>query len=53
MDEQWKFAILFAATILPARKLHEISAMPCPARECAIAKAIKKCKHILEVIDER
>ena len=53
MDEQREYAILFAATILPARKLHEMGAKPCPARECAIAKAIEECKHILEVIDER
>jgi len=30
MDEQRKYAILFAATILAARKLHEIGAKPCP-----------------------
>jgi hypothetical protein len=32
MDEQWKYAILFAATILAARKLNEIGDKPCPAR---------------------
>ena len=53
MDEQRKYAILFAATILAARRLHEIGAKPCPARECAMAKAIGKCKHILELIEER
>lgn len=53
MDEQRKYAILFAATILPARRLHEIGAKPCPARERAIAEAIGKRKHILEVIEER
>ena len=31
MDER-KYAILFAATILAARKLKEIGAKPCPAR---------------------
>jgi hypothetical protein len=30
----------FAATILAARKLHEIGAKPCPSRECAIVAAI-------------
>jgi len=40
MDEQRKDAILFAATILAARKLNETSRKPCPARECAIADAI-------------
>jgi len=41
-DEQRKYAILFAATILAARKLNEIGAKPCPARECAIADAVEK-----------
>jgi len=53
MEEQRKYAILFAATILAARKLNEIGDRPCPARECAIADAIKNAKHILETIDER
>ena len=53
MDEQRKYAILFAATILVARKLNEIGVKPCPARECAIADAIENAKRILEKIDER
>jgi len=53
MDEQRKYAILFAATILAARKLNEIRVKPCPARECAIADAIENAKRILEKIDER
>jgi len=53
MDEQRKYAILFAATILAARKLNEIGVKPCPARECAIADAIENAKRILEMIDER
>jgi len=52
MDEQRKYAILFAATILAARKLNEIGDRPCPARECAIADAIENAKRILEKIDE-
>src|SRR5215475_5495075 len=40
MEEQRKYSILFAATTLAARKLHEIGDKPCPARECAIADAI-------------
>ena len=40
MDEQRKYAILFAATILAARKLSEICVKSCPARECAIADAV-------------
>ena len=53
MDEQRKYAILFAATILAARKLNEIGDRPCPARECAIADAIENAKRILEKIDKR
>ena len=53
MEEQRKYAILFAATILAARKLNEIGLKSCPARECAIADAIENAKRILEMIDER
>ena len=51
MDEQRKYAILFAATILAARKLHEIGVKP--AREGAIADALENAKRILEKIEER
>jgi len=53
MDEQRKYAILMAATILAARKLHEIGDKPRPAREYAIADAITKPEQILKRIDER
>jgi len=53
MDEQRKYAILFAVTILAARKLHEIGAKPCPARECAIADAVENARRIFEKIDQR
>ena len=53
MNEQRKYAILFAATILAAQKLNEIGSKPCPAREYAIIDAISKAKLILEKIDER
>ena len=52
-DEQRKYAILFAATILAARKLNEIGSKPCPARECAISDAISNAELILKRIDER
>ena len=52
MDEQRKYAILFAATILAARKLNEIGSKPCPARECAISDAIANAELILRRIDE-
>ena len=45
-------AILFAASILAARKLNEIGSKPCPARECAIADAIANAELILRRIDE-
>lgn len=48
MDEQRKFAILFAA-----RKLNEIGSQPCPARECAISDASSNAELILRRIDER
>ena len=53
MDEQRKYAILFAATILPARKLNEIGRKPCPARECAISEAISNAELMLRRFDER
>ena len=53
MDEQRKYAILFAATILAARKLNEIGTKPCPARECAISDVISNAELILRRIDER
>jgi len=45
MDEQRKYAILFAATILAARKFNEIGDKPCPAREYAISDAVTKAEH--------
>jgi len=47
--KQRKYAILFAATILAARKLNEIGVKPCPARGCTISDA----ELILKRIDER
>ena len=52
MDEQRKYAILFAATILAARKLNDNGSTP-RANECAIKDAIEKAARILEKIDER
>ena len=47
MDEQRKYAILFATTIPAARKLNEVGTKPCPARECAISDAISNAELIL------
>ena len=52
MDEQRKYAILFAATILAARKLNDIESTP-RAIHVAITDAIEKGNRILEKIDER
>jgi hypothetical protein len=54
VSEERKFALLFAATILAARKLSEIGELankPCPAREAVIADAIGKAEAILRRID--
>ena len=52
MEEQRKYAILFAATILAARKLNDSGSTPW-AMQVAITDAIEKANHILEKIDER
>ena len=51
MDEQRKYAILSAATILAARKLNEIGSKPCP-RGSAVGDAIFNGDLILKRIDE-
>jgi hypothetical protein len=53
MDEPRKHAILFAATILAARKLNELGDRPSPAREACISDAISKAELILRKIDQR
>ena len=49
-------AILFAATILAARKLSELEAQgltrPCPAREIIIIDAISKAEEIMRKIEK-
>ena len=52
MDEQRKYAILFAATILAARKLNDPESKPWGI-ECAISDAIGKAERILQKIDEQ
>jgi hypothetical protein len=56
VTEERKFALLFASTILAARRLAEIGELankPCPARTAAINDAIAKAELILRTIDER
>jgi hypothetical protein len=55
MSEERKHAILFAATILSARRILETidSDKPNMAEEFFIERAVKKAELILEVIDKR
>jgi hypothetical protein len=55
MDEQRKFAILFAATILSARRIQEsmMSNKPDMAMGFYIDKAIEEAAFILERIDKK
>lgn len=54
MTEERKFAILFAATLLCARKLAELdSDKPSPAKIYAVNTAIERAKFILDRIDEK
>jgi hypothetical protein len=56
VSETRKEAILFAATILAARKLSELEAQgitrPCPAREIIIVDAISKAEEIMRKIEK-
>jgi hypothetical protein len=54
VSEERKYAILFAATILAARRLAELGERadrPCPAREAVLNDAIAKAELILRKID--
>lgn len=54
MTEDRKYAILFAATLLCARKLMELdSDRPGPAKIAAVENAISQAAFILEHIDRR
>ena len=54
MTERRKFALLFAATILAARKLNALdSDRPSPAKFTTVDRAIDQAKFILERIDQR
>ena len=52
MEEQRKYAILFAATILAARNLSDDSLKPW-GRNVVITNAVDNAVQILEKIDER
>jgi hypothetical protein len=54
VEENRKYAILFAATILAARKLADLGDLadrPCPARDVVIADAVSKAEAIMRKID--
>ena len=51
MTEERKIAVLFAATILSARKLAECDDRPSPRKITAVQKAIRDAKFILDEID--
>ncbi len=55
MTEERKHAILFAATLLSARKIIDAldSSKPNPGKDFFIEKAIKEAASILEKIDQR
>jgi hypothetical protein len=54
MNEERKYAILFAATLLCARKLIELdSDRPSSAKVAAVENAISQAAFILEHIDRR
>jgi hypothetical protein len=54
MTEERKFAILFAATLLCARKLAELdSDKPSPAKVYVVNTAIEKAAFIMDRIDEK
>lgn len=54
MTEERKYAILFAATLLCARKLIELdSDRPSPAKVAAVENAISQAAFILECIDRK
>ena len=54
MTEERKYAILFAATLLCARKLIELdSDRPGPAKVAAVENAISQAAFILQCIDRK
>jgi hypothetical protein len=54
MTEDRKYTILFAVTLLAARRLNELDLdKPSPAKVCAIDRAINHAKSITDEIDRR
>jgi hypothetical protein len=53
MTEERKYAILFAATLLCARKLMELGDRPSPAKFALVENAISNAKFIWDRIDKK
>jgi hypothetical protein len=53
MTEERKYAVLFAATLLCARKLMELGDRPSPAKFAVVEDAISNAKFILDRIDNK
>jgi hypothetical protein len=53
MTEERKHAILFAATLLAARKLNQLDDKPSPAKVGAVEEAIRQAAYIMEMIDKK
>ena len=53
MTEERKYAILFAATLLCARKLIELGDRPSPAKFALVENAISNAKFIWDRIDKK
>jgi hypothetical protein len=53
MTEERKYAILFTATLLCARKLAETPDQPTPAKICLVDRAIADAVFILNLIDKK
>jgi len=53
ITEERKYAVLFAATLLCARKLKLDSERPSPAKIAAVENAISQAAFIMEHIDRR
>ncbi len=54
MNDERKYVILFAATLLCARKLMDLdSDRPSPAKMCAVDNAISNAQFILDRIESK
>ena len=53
MTEERKYAVLFAATLLCARKLMELGDRSSPAKFAVVEDAISNAKFILDRIDKK